>query len=142
MAYGCQIPLFRRQWEHHILVGPPDPPFRIGGHNHIQLGVCCTCLVVPFAVQWGLEEWSELEGVHTSYRSGCGNVSRSLGCTTMTHRYVLKSFSIYIFFVNCLANNLKFNLQLWPFNDAASGPYWVIGGQRSCTSQAPLKVAT
>jgi hypothetical protein len=61
MAYGCQISLFRRQREHHILVGPPNPPFGVGGHSHVQLGVCCTCLVVPFAVRRGLEKWSELQ---------------------------------------------------------------------------------
>jgi hypothetical protein len=61
MAYGCRIPLFRWQREHHILVGPPDPPFRVGGHSHVQLGVRCTCLVVPFVVRWGVEEWSDLQ---------------------------------------------------------------------------------
>jgi hypothetical protein len=40
----------------------------------------------------------------------------------MTRMYVLRSFSFYIFFVNCLANNLKFHLQSWPFSDAASRP--------------------
>jgi hypothetical protein len=40
----------------------------------------------------------------------------------MTLRYVLSSFSLYIFYVDCLLNNLKFNLQSWPFNDAASRP--------------------
>jgi hypothetical protein len=61
MAYGCRIPLFRWEQEHHILVGAPDPPFGVGRHSHIQLGVCCTCLVVPFAMRWGLEEWCELQ---------------------------------------------------------------------------------
>jgi hypothetical protein len=61
MAYGCWIPLLRRQREHHILVGPPDPLFEVGGHSHVQLELCCTCLVVPFAVRWGLEEWPELQ---------------------------------------------------------------------------------
>jgi hypothetical protein len=40
----------------------------------------------------------------------------------MTLRYVLGSFSLYIFYVNCLPNNLKFNLQLLLFIDAASRP--------------------
>jgi hypothetical protein len=62
------------------------------------------------------------KGVHTSYKSGCGSVSWSVGHTAMTCRYVLNSFSLYIVFVNCLANNLKFNLQPWPFNDSASRP--------------------
>jgi hypothetical protein len=68
----------------------------------------------------GVVRASTLEGAHTSYRSSYGNISRSLGRTATTRRYVLRSFSLYIFFVNCLANNLKFNLQSWPFNDAAS----------------------
>jgi hypothetical protein len=61
MAYGCWIPLFRWQREHHILVGHPDPPFGVGSHSHVQLGVCCTCLVVLFTVRRGHEEWSELQ---------------------------------------------------------------------------------
>jgi hypothetical protein len=61
MAYGCWIPLFRWQREHHILVGAFDPLFGVGGHSHVQLGVCCTCLVVPFAVRRGVEEWSKLQ---------------------------------------------------------------------------------
>jgi hypothetical protein len=92
MAYGCQIPLFRWQREHHILVGPPDPLFGVGGHSHVQLGVCFTYLVVPFAVRRGLE------GAQNSYRSDCGSISRSLGHTAMTRRYVLRSFSLYIYF--------------------------------------------
>jgi hypothetical protein len=44
-----------------MLVGPPDPPFGVGGHGHVQLRVCCTCLVVPFVVRQGAEEWSELQ---------------------------------------------------------------------------------
>jgi hypothetical protein len=70
----------------------------------------------------GVVRASTSEGAHTSYRSSCGNISRSLGRTATTRRYVLRSFSLYIFFVNCLDNNLKFNLQPWPFNDAASRP--------------------
>jgi hypothetical protein len=61
MAYDCQIPLFRRQREHHILVGASDPLFGVGGHSQIQLGVCCTCLVVPFVVRRCVEEWSVLQ---------------------------------------------------------------------------------
>jgi hypothetical protein len=61
MAYGYGIPLFRWQREHHILVCPPDPLFGVGGHSHIELGACCTCLVVPFAMRRGLKEWSELQ---------------------------------------------------------------------------------
>jgi hypothetical protein len=61
MAYGCQIPLFRWQQEQQILVGPPDPPFGVGGHRHVQVRVYCTCFVVSFALRWGLEEWFELQ---------------------------------------------------------------------------------
>jgi hypothetical protein len=45
----------------------------------------------------------------------------------MTLRYVLSSFSLYIFYVNYLGNKLKFNLQPWPFDEAESQPlfgYW------------------
>jgi hypothetical protein len=61
MTYGYRISLFRQQREHHILVGASDPLFGVGGHSHVQLGVCCTYLVVPFAVRRGVEEWSELQ---------------------------------------------------------------------------------
>jgi hypothetical protein len=57
------------------------------------------------------------EAVHTSYRSGCGSISGSLGRTTMTLGYVISSFLLYIIYVNYLANNLEFTLQLWPFDD-------------------------
>jgi hypothetical protein len=30
--------------------------YDMGGHSHVQLGVCCTGLVVPFVVRRGLEE--------------------------------------------------------------------------------------
>jgi hypothetical protein len=56
MEYGCRIPHFRWQREHYILVGAFDPLFGVGDHSHVQLGVCCTCLVVPC-----VEEWSELQ---------------------------------------------------------------------------------
>jgi hypothetical protein len=42
-----------------MLVDPPNPPFGVGGHRHVQLGVCCTCLVVPFAMRRGVKEWFE-----------------------------------------------------------------------------------
>jgi hypothetical protein len=63
-----------------------------------------------------------LEVACTSYISGCGSVSRMLGHTVTTLRYVLSSFSLYIYYINFLGNNLKFNLQSWPFNDAKSWP--------------------
>jgi hypothetical protein len=50
---------FRRVWEHHILAGAPDPLFGVGCHSHVQLGVCCTGLVVQFTMQRGLEECFE-----------------------------------------------------------------------------------
>jgi hypothetical protein len=61
MAYGCWIPLFRRERQDHILVGAPDHSFGVGCHSHVQLGggVRCTNLVVPFAVRQGLKEWCE-----------------------------------------------------------------------------------
>jgi hypothetical protein len=108
-----------------LLASALDPPFGVGGHSHVQLGVCCTFLVVPFAVRWGCRGVVQAlisKVAHTSYKSGCGSVSRSLGHTITTLRYVLISFSLYIFYVSCLGNNLKFNLQPWPFNDAASRP--------------------
>jgi hypothetical protein len=61
MAYGCWIPLFRRQQEYHILVGVSDPLFGERSHSHVQLGVCCTCLVVLFIVRRGDKEWSEIQ---------------------------------------------------------------------------------
>jgi hypothetical protein len=60
MSYSCRIPLFRRQQEHHILVGASDPLFGMGGHSYVQLGVYYTCLVVQFAVRRGVKEWSKL----------------------------------------------------------------------------------
>jgi hypothetical protein len=56
MAYGCRISLFRWLREHHILVGPPNPPFGVGGHSHVQLG--------SVALAW-------------LYHSLCDGVSRS-----------------------------------------------------------------
>jgi hypothetical protein len=58
MAYGCWIPLLRWEWEHHILVGAFNHLFGVGRHSHVQLGVRCTGLVVPFVVRRGLQEWS------------------------------------------------------------------------------------
>jgi hypothetical protein len=68
MAYDCWIPFFRRQPEHHILVGPPDLPFGVGGHSHVQLGVCCTCLVVPFAVRLGLVECQKISNLQVTWQ--------------------------------------------------------------------------
>jgi hypothetical protein len=55
MAYGCQVPLFGREWEHHILVGAPDFSLGVERHSHVQLGVHCTGLVVPCAMRRLLE---------------------------------------------------------------------------------------
>jgi hypothetical protein len=60
MAYDCRIPLFRRQWEHHILVGPPDPPFGVGGHSHVQLRSTVLAWLYRSLCDGGVEEWSEL----------------------------------------------------------------------------------
>jgi hypothetical protein len=108
------------------LVGALDPSFGVGHHTHVQLGVCCTGLVVPFNVRWGsrgVVQTLTSEVARISYRSGCGSVSRSLGRTITTLRYALNYFfSLYIFYVKFLGNNLKFNFQAWPFEDADSQP--------------------
>jgi hypothetical protein len=59
MAYGCWFPLRGREWEHHILVGPPASSLRVGRHRHVQLGLDCTSLVVLCTMQWLLEDGSE-----------------------------------------------------------------------------------
>jgi hypothetical protein len=51
IAYGCRVPLFGREREHHILVGAPNSSFRVGCDSDVQLGVRCTLLVVPCAMQ-------------------------------------------------------------------------------------------
>jgi hypothetical protein len=61
MAYGCQFPLRRREWEHHFLVGPPASSLGVGRHRHVQLGLGCTGLVVPCIVRWLLKDGSERE---------------------------------------------------------------------------------
>jgi hypothetical protein len=50
IAYGCQVPLFGREREHHILVGAPDSSLGVGRHSHVQLEVYCTLFVVPCAM--------------------------------------------------------------------------------------------
>jgi hypothetical protein len=47
MAYGCRVPLFGREREHHILVGASDSLLVMGGDSHVQLGVRFTLLVIP-----------------------------------------------------------------------------------------------
>jgi hypothetical protein len=59
VAYGCQLPLLRREREHHILVGAPTSSLRVGRHRHVQLEVNCTGLVVPCAMRRVLENRSE-----------------------------------------------------------------------------------
>jgi hypothetical protein len=39
IAYGCRVPLFGREWEHHIMVGVPDSMLGLGRDSHVQLGV-------------------------------------------------------------------------------------------------------
>jgi hypothetical protein len=60
----------------------------------------------------------------TSYRSICGSISRSLGHTVTPLRFAITYlFSLYIFFCGlCLANNMEYNFQPWPFEDAESKP--------------------
>jgi hypothetical protein len=59
MAYGFRFPLRGREWEHHILVGPPASSLGVGRHRHIQLGLGCTGLVVLCDVRWPLDDGSE-----------------------------------------------------------------------------------
>jgi hypothetical protein len=56
MAYGCRFPLHGREWEHHILVGPPTSSLGVGHHRHVQRGLICTGLVVPCDVRRLLED--------------------------------------------------------------------------------------
>jgi hypothetical protein len=51
MAYGCRVPLFGREQEHHILVGVLDSLLGVGRDSHIQLGVRYTRLIVPCAMR-------------------------------------------------------------------------------------------
>jgi hypothetical protein len=48
MAYGCRLPFFRREWEHHILLGGPASSLGVGCYGH-ELGVSCTSVGVFFA---------------------------------------------------------------------------------------------
>jgi hypothetical protein len=57
MAYGCEISLFGREREHHILVGAPNSLLGVGHHSHLHLGICCTDLVVPCTMRRVLEDW-------------------------------------------------------------------------------------
>jgi hypothetical protein len=59
MAYGCRFPLRGREWEHHILVGPPASLLGVGRHRHVQLGLGCTGLVIPCVVRRLLEDGSK-----------------------------------------------------------------------------------
>jgi hypothetical protein len=59
MAYGCWVPIFEREWKHHILVGAPTSSLGVGHHRHVQLGVRCTSLVVPCAMRLLLQERCE-----------------------------------------------------------------------------------
>jgi hypothetical protein len=63
-----------------------------------------------------------LEVERISYRSGCGSVSRSLGRTITPLRFVVTYlFLLYIIFYGlCLANNMEYNFQSWPFEDIES----------------------
>jgi hypothetical protein len=49
MTYGCRVPLFGQEREHHILVGAPTSSLGVGRHMHVQLGVRCIGLVVSCA---------------------------------------------------------------------------------------------
>jgi hypothetical protein len=79
------------------------------------------------------------EVARTSYRFGCGSVSRSLGRTIMSLRYVLNYlFSLHIFYVKCVF------LTIWNLifrgdhlRTPNPSPYWVTVGRRSRTSPVP-----
>jgi hypothetical protein len=93
----------------------------VGTHNWGQLHwPGCTIRYVTGAR--GLGRMLTLEVVHTSYRSGCGSISRSLGRIITPLRFVVTYlFSLYIFFYGlCLANNMEYNFQPWPFEDGES----------------------
>jgi hypothetical protein len=57
LVYGCRVPLFEQEWEHYILVGATNSSLGVGRHSHVQLGVRCTLLVVPYTMRWLLEDW-------------------------------------------------------------------------------------
>jgi hypothetical protein len=99
------------------------------------LGCTIRCSMGSLWVVWT----PTLEVACTSYRSGCGNVSRSLGRTVTALRYALiYLFSLYIIYVNCVLVriwNLIFShghLRTWNRN-----PCWVTAGRGSQTSHAP-----
>jgi hypothetical protein len=107
------------------LVGAPNPSFGVGRHSHVQLGGAALAWLYHSLCDGVSRSGANvnLRGYASSYRSGCGSVSWSLGHSVTTLRYALGYFfSLYIFYVKCLGNNLKFNFQSWPFEDAESQP--------------------
>jgi hypothetical protein len=100
IAYGCQVPLFGREREHHILVGAPDSSLGVGRHSYVQLEVTAAR---------GSVSMPTLEVARTSYKFGCGSVSQSLDRNRVCLRYALTFlFSLCIFCTKCLANILEF----------------------------------
>jgi hypothetical protein len=106
MVYGWQVPLLGREREHHILVGASDSSFGVGHHSHVQLGVYCTLLVVPWRCATaapGLVRMPTSEVARTSYRFRCGSVFRSLGHTVLSLRFALTFlFLVCIFCTKCI----------------------------------------
>jgi hypothetical protein len=105
------LPLHRLEWD------------IIGTYSWGQLHwLGCTMRYATGARGLGRTPTSEV--ARTSNRSGCGSVFQSLGRTIMPLRFAITYlFSLYIFFVDCLANNMEYNFQLWPFEDANPSPF-------------------
>jgi hypothetical protein len=80
-----------------------------------------------------------LEVACTSYRSGCGSISRSLGHTVTPLKFAITYlFSLYIFFVDYVL------LTIWNIifsrghlRTLNPSPSWVTAGRGSRTSRAP-----
>jgi hypothetical protein len=88
----------------------------------------------------GLGRTPTLEVARTSYKSGCGSISWSLGGTIMPLRFaVTYLFSLYIFFVDCAL------LTIWNIifshghlRTPNPNPYWVIAGRGSRMSRGTI----
>jgi hypothetical protein len=144
MAYGCRIPLFIWQREHHILVGSFDSLLGVGGHSHVQLGGLLHLLGCTIHCARGCQGmvWAPTsKTVHTSYRSGCGSrytvPPRPSGMCSIPFYYTY--FMLII--LQTIWNLICSRGHLTPL-PPHRGPYWVTGGRRSRTSQTPLKHAT
>jgi hypothetical protein len=145
MAYGCRIPLFIWQWEHQILVGSFDSLLGVGGHSHVQLGGLLHLLGCTIRCARGCQGvvWAPTsKTVHTSYRSGCGSrytvPPRPSSMCSVPFYYTYFMLIILQIIWNLICSHGHLTKMMMPYRS----PYWVIGGWRSRTSQAPLKGAT